>query len=149
MKVFVTENTANDGTSVEIHCRECDAGVRKLQRHICSYEERFTCSSESGTVYVSATDIFYFEAIDNKTFLYTRDKVFEIQKRLYELEGFLNDKDFFRCSKAIIVNVTKIEKLKPELTRNILASLCNGEVVVISRRYVKAFRNLIYSEELG
>jgi len=68
---------------------------------------------------------------------------------LYELESTLNDKDFFRCSKAIIVNVTKIEKLKPELTRNIMAGLCNGEVIVISRRYVKAFKKLIYLEELG
>ena len=149
MRVFITENRGNDETLVEIHCRECDANVRKLQRHICSYDERFACSSESGTVYVNAKDIFYFETIDNKTFLYTKDKVYEIQKRLYELEGTLNDKDFFRCSKAIIVNVTKIERLKPELTRNIMAVLSNGEVVVISRRYVKAFKKLIYLEELG
>ena len=149
MKVFITESKDRAETSVEIHCRECDANVRKLERHISSYDERFACSSASGTVYIQAKDIFYFEAIDNKTFLYTGDRVYEVQKRLYELENVLNDKDFFRCSKAIIVNVTKIEELKPELTRNILASLCNGEVVVISRRYVKAFRNLIYSEELG
>jgi DNA-binding LytR/AlgR family response regulator len=149
MKVFITESEDLDETSVEIHCRECDAGVRRLERHISSYEERFACSFESGTVYVNAKDIYYFEAIDNKTFLYTRDQVYEVPKRLYELEGMLNDKDFFRCSKAIIVNVTKIERLKPELTRNIMAVLSNGEVVVISRRYVKAFRKLIYLEELG
>ncbi len=149
MKVFITENEEHDETSVEIHCRECDANVQRLQRHISSYDERFTCSSESGTVYVNAKDIFYFETIDNKTFLYTKDKVYEVQKRLYELESILDDKDFFRCSKAIIVNVTKIEELKPELTRNIMAVLSNGEVVVISRRYVKAFKKLIYLEELG
>ena len=149
MKVFITENEEHDETSVEIHCRECDANVQRLQRHISSYDERFTCSSESGTVYVNAKDIFYFETIDNKTFLYTKDQVYEVQKRLYELESILDDKDFFRCSKAIIVNVTKIEELKPELTRNIMAVLSNGEVVVISRRYVKAFKKLIYLEELG
>ena len=149
MKVSITENTGYDETSVEIHCRECDANVRKLQRHICSYDERFGCSSEGGTVYVNAKDIFYFETIDYKTFLYTKDKVYEVQKRLYELESILDDKDFFRCSKAIIVNVTKIEELKPELTRNIMAVLSNGEVVVISRRYVKAFKKLIYLVELG
>lgn len=38
---------------------------------------------------------FYFETIDNKTFLYTRDEVYEIRKRLYELENVLNRKGFF------------------------------------------------------
>lgn len=147
MKTIVTENTGNNETFVEIHCRECDANVRKLERHIVSYDERFACRSGDGTMYVQARDVFYFEAIDNRTFLYTADRVYEIGKRLYELESMLNGRDFFRCSKAIIVNVTKIEKLKPELTRNIMAGLYNGESVVISRRYAKAFRELIYSEE--
>ena len=148
MKVFIRENRENKETYTEIHCREQDAEVRKLQRYISSYAEKFACRSESGTVYVQANDIFYFETIDNKTFLYTRDEVYEIRKRLYELENVLNRKDFFRCSKAIIVNVTKIEKLRPDMTRNILAELSNGEAVVISRRYVNAFREMIYLEEL-
>ena len=147
MNVLISESAGNTETSVEIRCRKCDANVRNLQRHILSFDERFACSSEYGTVYIHANDILYFEAVDNKTFLYTKDKSYEIQMRLYELEGRLNDKDFFRCSKAIIVNVTKIEKLKPELTRNILATLSNGEVIVISRRYGKAFKKLIYTEE--
>lgn len=149
MKIFISENAGNAETSVEIHCRKRDAIIRNLQRHILSFDERFACISEFGTVYVHAKDILYFETVDNKTFLYTKDKSYEIQMRLYELEGRLNDKDFFRCSKAIIINVTKIESLKPELTRNILATLCNGEVVVISRRYVKAFRTLIFTEGKG
>jgi DNA-binding LytR/AlgR family response regulator len=143
MKVIVTENPENPETFVEIHCRESDAAVRKLQRHISSYEERFICHSEKGAVYIPANDILYFEAVDNKTFLYTRDKSYDIEKRLYELEEMLDDRDFFRCSKAVIINVTKIEKLKPELTRNILATLCNGERVIISRRYARAFKKMI------
>ena len=55
----------------------------------------------------------------------------------------LDGKTFFRCSKSVIVNLNKITKLKPEVTRNILATLTNGEVVVISRRNVKQLKALI------
>ena len=49
----------------------------------------------------------------------------------------------FDALKKVIVNLNKITKLKPEVTRNILATLTNGEVIVISRRNVKALKELI------
>ena len=69
--------------------------------------------------------------------------VLQTEKRLYELEELLDEKTFFRASKSVIVNLNKITKLKPEVTRNILATLTNGEVIVISRRNVKALKELI------
>jgi DNA-binding LytR/AlgR family response regulator len=75
--------------------------------------------------------------------LYTTGHVLQTEKRLYELEKLLDEKTFFRASKSVIVNLNKITKLKPEVTRNILATLTNGEVIVISRRNVKALKELI------
>jgi hypothetical protein len=66
-----------------------------------------------------------------------------VDAHVYELEEMLDGKTFFRCSKSVIVNLNKITKLKPEVTRNILATLTNGEVVVISRRNVKQLKALI------
>ena len=60
-----------------------------------------------------------------------------------ELEEMLDKRDFFRCSKSVIINISKIEKLKPEITRNILATLSNGEVIVVSRRYATELKKLI------
>ena len=75
--------------------------------------------------------------------MYTTGHVLQTEKRLYELEELLDEKTFFRASKSVIVNLNKITKLKPEVTRNILATLTNGEVIVISRRNVKALKELI------
>ena len=92
---------------------------------------------------VPVEEILYIESVDKKTFLYTNGHVLQTDKRLYELEEILDEKTFFRCSKSVIVNLNKITKLKPEVTRNILATLTNGEVVVISRRNVRSLRSLI------
>lgn len=88
-------------------------------------------------------ETFYFEAVDSRTFLYTQDDVMEIRQRLYELEAILSNQDFIRISKSLIVNINKIRSLKPELNRTILATMCNGERLSISRKYVPAFRKLL------
>ena len=76
-------------------------------------------------------------------YLYTEDDVMEIGYRLYELEAILPTEDFIRISKSQIVNVNKINTLKPEINRTILVTMCNNEQLYISRKYVKAFRSLL------
>lgn len=142
MKVTITKDIES-GTAVEIHCREVTSETERLERYICRFDERLQATSEGNTYNVQIDEILYIESVDKKTFLYTTGHVLKTEKRLYELEELLDEKTFFRASKSVIVNLNKITKLKPEVTRNILATLTNGEVIVISRRNVKALKELI------
>jgi DNA-binding LytR/AlgR family response regulator len=142
MKVTITKDIES-GTAVEIHCREVTSETERLERYISRFDERLQATSEGNTYNVQIDEIFYIESVDKKTFLYTTGHVLKTEKRLYELEELLDEKTFFRASKSVIVNLNKITKLKPEVTRNILATLTNGEVIVISRRNVKALKELI------
>ena len=142
MKVTITKDIES-GTAVEIHCREVTSETERLERYISRFDERLQATSEGNTYNVQLDEILYIESVDKKTFLYTTGHVLQTEKRLYELEELLDEKTFFRASKSVIVNLNKITKLKPEVTRNILATLTNGEVIVISRRNVKALKDLI------
>ena len=142
MKVTITKDIES-GTAVEIHCREVTSETERLERYISRFDERLQATSEGNTYNVQIDEILYIESVDKKTFLYTTGHVLQTEKRLYELEELLDEKTFFRASKSVIVNLNKITKLKPEVTRNILVTLTNGEVIVISRRNVKALKELI------
>jgi DNA-binding LytR/AlgR family response regulator len=142
MKVTVSKDIES-GTAVEIHCREVTSETERLERYISRFDERLQATSDGNTYNVQIDEILYIESVDKKTFLYTTGHVLQTEKRLYELEELLDEKTFFRASKSVIVNLNKIIKLKPEVTRNILATLTNGEVIVISRRNVKALKELI------
>ena len=142
MKVTIKKDIES-GTAVEIHCREVTSETERLERYIRRFDERLMASENGNTYNVSLEEILYIESVDKKTFLYTTGHVFQTDKRLYELEELLDEKTFFRCSKSVIVNLNRITKLRPEVTRNILATLTNGEVIVISRRYVRALKELI------
>lgn len=143
MQILITQNNEITDVSVEIHCREENEDIRKLHNYISNYDERIEANCDGETFYIDLTDILYFESVENKTFMYTEDNVLSTSMKLYEIEGRLSEKDFFRCSKSVVVNLRKIVRLKPELTRNVMATLTNGEVVVISRRFVADFRKLI------
>ena len=128
---------------VIIKCPKTDDKVLRLKSYIELFGEKLKAKKDEDFELVNIQDVLYFEAVDNRTFLYTADEAMEIKQRLYELEEMLSDKDFVRISKSQIVNINKIKSLKPELNRTILATMCNGERLSISRRYVQAIKNIL------
>ena len=143
MRVEIINNQTTESVNVEIHCKDITDEVKRLKRHIDNFSTGISGTEDGNTYMVSLNDIFYIESVDKKTFIYTEDKVLSTDKRLYELEEILDNRDYFRCSKSVIINLNKVVKLKPEITRNILATLSNDEVVVISRRYATELKKLI------
>lgn len=147
MKVNVNCNPQITETTVDITCREQSKNITRLKEYIEDFDSTIRVKDGTSLSSLKIIDVYYFEAVDNKTFAYTSDRAYEVDKRLYELVAILDKRYFFRCSKSLIVNVSKIEALRPELTRNIRATLTNGEVVIISRRFASEFKKLINSSE--
>lgn len=128
---------------VIIKCRQLNDEVLRLKCHIELFDRKIQAKRNNITYFVNSLDVLYFESVDNRTFLYTVNDVLEVKLRLYELETLLSEKDFIRISKSQIVNINKIRALKPELNRTILATMCNGEQLYISRKYVNSIRNVL------
>lgn len=92
---------------------------------------------------LDAAKIYYIEAIDNKTFIYLKDDVYESRLKLYELENVLDDAKFLRCSKSMICNIRKIKMVKSSLNGRMDATMLNNELIVISRSYVKTLKSML------
>lgn len=142
MNIQIVENF-KEALQVVIHCRQMDDEVMRLKCHIELFDRKLQAKKDNEVHLVNSLDVLYFESVDNRTFLYTEEDVLEVRQRLYELEVLLSDKDFIRISKSQIVNIHKIKSLRPELNRTILATMCNGEQLSISRKYVRAMRNML------
>ena len=82
------------------------------------------------------SEVFYFEVVDDRSFLYTRTAVYEAKEKLYEFERLCEGSTLFRCSKSMILNPTKIDYVRPSLSGRFEAVLSNGEKVIVSRKYV-------------
>ena len=92
--------------------------------------------ADENIVMIPLKDIFYFDAVDNRVFAYTKDKCYETKKKLFELEELLEGSSFIRISKNAIVNIKAIDHLSPEFNGRFVARLKNGEDIIISRGYV-------------
>ena len=63
----------------------------------------------------------------------------EVKQRLVEIEPEVSERNFFRISKSILANMSKIIGYEQELDRTLSATLINKEVIRVSRKYATAF----------
>lgn len=91
-------------------------------------------------------NVLYFESIDKGTFAYSKEMVAKVEGSLAFYESRFADSGFYRCSKSMVINVYQIEELQSESGNRILATMVNGEQVMISRRYARGLRQLLKGE---
>ncbi len=102
---------------------------------------------DQSTIMLSPDEILYVEKVDEKTFAYTDQQIVQLDLSLSNLELFLNDIKFFRCSKSMIVNIEKVERLKSLPSNRIDAIMYGGEHIIISRTYASEFRKRLRGEQ--
>ncbi len=98
MEIQIMEHM-EETLKVLIQCRKADDEVLRLKTHIELFDNKFYAKKDDAYCFINASEVLYFEAVDNRTFLYTQEAVLEIRQRLYELEDTLSEKDFIRISK--------------------------------------------------
>lgn len=87
--------------------------------------------------------IYYFESVDERLFAYTKEQTFQVMMTLTEAETQFCARGFFRCNKSTVLNVNRVASVKSEMGNRINATMDNGEHVMISRHYARAFRELL------
>ena len=138
----ITIETPRPGEEDEIILRfaTVDENILKLIQSLKTEKDMLTGYVDDKIQKLALKDIFYFESVDNKVYAYTAKQVYEVHKKLYEIEEEYSNTDFLRISKATVVNVSKITYIRPMLNGRFEAKLRNDEKVIISRQYVPALK---------
>ena len=134
----ITIETPKEGEEDEIivRCASLDDRLMNLILALKTDETSLTGYMDDKIVKLTLKDVFYFESVDNKVFAYMSSGVYEVHKKLYEIEAEYAYTDFLRISKSAIVNVAKIAYIRPLLNGRFEANLKNDEKIIISRQYV-------------
>ena len=131
---------------VLICCRAVTEEVREIAAFVRSRQGSLSGVRDERQYEVPLAEIYYIESVDGKTFLYTKEHVYETTSRLYELESLLLAKHFLRVSKSMLLNLMKIRSIRPALNGRLTAVLQSEEEVIISRSYVKDLRSALKGE---
>lgn len=143
MELKVVQIPDKETEVVEIKCHTISDEVREIVSFVKSRQGVLSGKRDGNITEISVSDVFYIEAVDNRSFIYTASDNFEINMRIYELEEMLGKGSFVRVQKGMILNLMKIKSIKPGLSGRYVALLKNKEEVIISRSYVPVFKKAL------
>lgn len=93
---------------------------------------------------VDVNDIYYCEARERYTRIFTENEKYEIRKGISEIEKTINCHNFFRSHRSYLVNLEKIEEIIPWFNNTYVLKLNKGKYeVTVSRSRVQLFRQLM------
>lgn len=96
--------------------------------------------NECGMKRIDVKAIEYFEALDNDVFAIIGKERYTVIEKLYVLEESLVNMNFIRISKSFLVNLRKIEYIKPLVNSKLKLIMTNGDILEVNRTYVKDFK---------
>ena len=148
MKVLVNRIDKEKEERAIIQCYEISDDVKSIINYIKSADATLAGYLDEKAVQVPLQDIFYIEAVGNRVFAYTAKQTYELKCKLYEFADQYENRRFFRCSKSFVINLMKIDNVRPILNGRLSAALFNGEEVIISRQYVPDLKKRLLGEAI-
>lgn len=140
MKVEIKQSETYKELEVIIKCAFIDKRLQWLITKLEQYSSSVTGEKDGELCTLYFQDIYYFDTVDNKTFAYGDKDVYRVAYKLYELVEKLEGTQFVKISKAMILNIDYLKKVKVIADNRMEGTLENGEKVIISRRYIKGLK---------
>ena len=131
---------------VSIRYADMNKDVQRIISLLKSFDTQIKCSDNGTERLVNASEIFYMESVDKKTFLYLEKNVYRTDLRLYQLIDDLAHLGFVQVSKSCILNINALESIKPLLNSRMEATLKNGEKIHINRKYLSDIKQALKGE---
>lgn len=146
MKLRLHQKQEIEETEIDISYSNMTKRLSKMVAYIHQYEYTVEANLNGKTFFIPLDEILYFDTADRKTFLYTSNQVYECKKALIAVENELSNTTVIRINKGTLLNVVALINVKPYPNHRLLAELSNGELLIISRKYISILKNTIRSE---
>lgn len=140
MKIHINEDSKLEEMEITINCKRLDRDIEKIISLLRVTDMKITGMKDNQVYILDAAKVLYIDTVDKKTFLYTKEAVYETELRLYELEDRLGKIDFLRANKSAIINFNRIHAIKADLDGRLLVTLSGGEKIFVSRQYAPDFK---------
>lgn len=115
--------------------------IKQLITEVSRGEDLYVNVENSfGTKRINVRAIEYIEALDNDVFVVLGKERYYVLEKLYVLEEMLEPKNFVRVSKSFLVNIGKIDYIKPLINSKLKLIMYNGDVIEVNRTYIKTFK---------
>ncbi|MGX7058882.1 LytTR family DNA-binding domain-containing protein [Vagococcus humatus] len=140
MKVNEYRVFTQEESRIDLYYMEKNEKINGLLRYLSRWDYQLIGRKEHTQVYFQLQDVYYFESVDKKTFVYLEKEVLQVEMTLADITLRYEADGFVRVSKGVVLNLYKLAYLKASLNMRVIAYLENGEKVWITRHYKPAFQ---------
>ena len=109
MKITILTPGPDEEDEIIVKVKELSGDTLSLIKRLKEGEEKDNIVGYTGEsiVMIPIAEVYYFDAVDNRVYLYTKDKCYEVKKKLFEIEEEYESTSFIRVSKNAIVNIKR------------------------------------------
>jgi len=147
MILRLEHNTAQNDIEIVITYPVKNKIVERIVSLIKSVDAQIECYSDDIVKLVNVSDIYYIESIDRKTLVFCEKGNYQIKKRLYQVYDELADNGFVQISKYCIMNMNKLEEIKPLANSHLEAVLSNGKCLYVTRKYLANIKRHLQEDQ--
>lgn len=145
MKVILQEITKGQD-EVIIRYKHMTDKIHDIVRYVEGQGGKLVGTKDGQQFVIKPYQVIYLESVEGSTYLYTENEVYRSSLTLMAAERIYAEEGYFRCSKSMVINIYRIQKLQSMPENRIDVTMDNEEHVVISRRYAKELRNILRGE---
>lgn len=146
MDILFIKDESQSTKEIKIIYGEESDEVRKLKilaEELNKENSKLEVYMDNSTYYIDVRSIMFFETDDSRIVAHTKDDMFLVDYKLYELEELLPS-IFVRIAKSSIVNVKHIYSIEKNLSSSSRIEFADShKTVYVSRRYYKVLKNKI------
>lgn len=140
MIIKLEENLQQEDIEILIKYAKMNQEVKRIISTVSAIDHKIGCHLDHQEIWINASDIYYVESVDKRTFVYGEKEVYRTGFRLYELEEKLSSIGFVKISKSCLMNINLMKSLRSLGNSRMEVTMENGECINITRRYVKEIK---------
>lgn len=93
--------------------------------------------------FIKIEDIICFFSQDKYNYIRTKDGIYRLKYKLYEIEEVFNSKDFIRISKSCIININQVKCFDTNTLGTLIVKLNDNTQEIVSKRNVSQIMKLL------
>lgn len=140
MELIIKQSPDIGENRIIIECSHISPQLEKIIRQIRSLDYAVNGRDGESWYRIPLEQIFYFDSVDGKTFLYSGEKCYEVKESLSELEERLQNMRFLRISKNTLIHLEKLQSTRVLPFSRMEATMENGEKLIVTRYYLENFK---------
>ena len=140
VRISINVDDKIETTEIMISCKRLTPEIERIIATLRILDQQLTVHKLDEMYIIDTSKVLYMEAVDRKTFVYTKNEVYESTLKLYELEERLESLGFLRVSKSCILQLKWIKSLRADFDRKIRVTMENEEQIIVSRQYSEGLK---------